>query len=91
MRHSIVKGLLPLIDEISYIIYMVIRRKGGVVDLAEGKSTKFSYATEVVFENETKEVAGMVWSPSKKLTPGKYTVQLFTEGYLMGSSALTLR
>lgn len=65
--------------------------QGGVVDLAEGKSTKFSYATEVVFENETKEVAGMVWSPSKKLTPGKYTVQLFTEGYLMGSSALTLR
>jgi len=65
--------------------------QGGVVDLAEGKSTKFSYSTEVLYENGNKEVAGMVWEPSKKLTAGKYTVQLYTEGYLMGSSALTLR
>jgi predicted RNase H-like nuclease (RuvC/YqgF family) len=65
--------------------------QGGVADLADGKSTKYSYKTAVVFENETKQIPATIWKPVKKLTPGKYTVEVFTEGYLMGSTAMDLK
>jgi hypothetical protein len=65
--------------------------QGGVVELADGKSAKYSYKTKIIFENNTLESPDIVWQPNKKLTPGKYVVQLFTEGYLMGSAGITLR
>lgn len=65
--------------------------QGGVVALADGKSAKYSYKTNIIFENNTLESPDIVWEPNKKLTPGKYVVQLFTEGYLMGSAGITLR
>ncbi len=65
--------------------------QGGIVELADGKSAKYSYKTSIVFENNTTESPDIKWEPSKKLSPGKYVIQLFTEGYLMGSAAINLR
>ena len=65
--------------------------QGGIADLMDGKSVKYSYKTTVVFENEAKQIPATIWKPTKKLTPGKYTVELYTEGYLMGSSAIDLK
>lgn len=64
---------------------------GGVADLLDGKSTKYSYKTTVVYEKESKQVPASVWKPNNKLTKGKYTIELYTEGYLMGSSIIDLK
>lgn len=64
---------------------------GGVADLADGKSTKFSYKTTVVFEKEAKAANPTVWKPKNKLNKGKYTVELYTEGYLLGAAAINLK
>lgn len=65
--------------------------QGGIVELSDGKSAKFSYKTKVVFENTVLETPEIKWEPNKKLTPGTYNIQLYTEGYLMGSASITLR
>jgi hypothetical protein len=65
--------------------------QGGIADLMDGKSVKYSYKTTVVFENEAKQIPATIWKPTKKLTTGKYTIELYTEGYLMGSSAIDLK
>lgn len=64
---------------------------GGIADLSEGKSTKFTYKTNVVFEKEAKAIAPTVWKPKSKLAKGKYSIELYTEGYLMGSAVITLK
>ncbi len=64
---------------------------GGIADLLDGKSTKYSYKTTIVFEKESKQVPATVWKPTNKLAKGKYTIELFTEGYLMGSSVIDLK
>jgi len=65
--------------------------QGGIVELLDGTSTKYSLITSVEYEAETKQVPAIIWQPSGKLTEGKYTVELFTEGYLLGSAAIDLR
>ena len=65
--------------------------QGGIVELADGKSAKYSYKTKIIFENNTLESPDITWEPNKKLTPGKYVIQLYTEGYLMGSAGINLR
>ena len=64
---------------------------GGIADLLDGKSTKYSYKTTVVYEKDSKQVPATVWKPTNKLTKGKYTIELFTEGYLLGSSIIDLK
>ncbi len=64
---------------------------GGIADLLDGKSTKYSYKTTVVYEKDSKQVPATVWKPTNKLTKGKYTIELYTEGYLMGSSVIDLK
>ena len=64
---------------------------GGIADLLDGKSTKYSYKTTVVYEKDSKQVPATVWKPTNKLTKGKYTIELFTEGYLLGSSVIDLK
>ena len=64
---------------------------GGIADLLDGKSTKYSYKTTVVYEKDSKQVPATVWKPTNKLTKGKYTSELFTEGYLLGSSVIDLK
>jgi len=65
--------------------------QGGILELLDGTSTKYSLITSVEYEAETKQVPAIIWQPTGKLTEGKYTVELFTEGYLLGSAALDLR
>ncbi len=64
---------------------------GGIADLLDGKSTKYSYKTTVVYEKDSKQVPATVWKPTNKLTKGKYTIELYTEGYLLGSSVIDLK
>jgi uncharacterized protein YeaO (DUF488 family) len=65
--------------------------QGGVIDLENGKSTKYSFKTAVVFEKDLKQVPSSIWKPSQKLNPGKYSIEIYTEGYLMGSQLVDLK
>lgn len=65
--------------------------EGGIADLSDNKSTKYSYKTTVIFEKESKQVPATVWKPTNKLNKGKYSIELYTEGYLLGSSVIDLK
>jgi len=64
--------------------------QGGTFDI-DGKSSKYTYKISAVFENETKPVQPTVWKPTEQLKPGKYTVEIYSEGYKMGSTVLDLK
>ncbi|GDX50216.1 hypothetical protein LBMAG26_10750 [Bacteroidota bacterium] len=64
--------------------------QGGTFDI-DGKSSKYTYKISAVFENETKPVQPTVWKPTEQLKPGKYTVEIYSEGYKMGSTLLDLK
>ena len=64
--------------------------QGGTFDF-DGKSSKYTYKISTVFENETKPVQPTVWKPTEQLKPGKYTIEIYAEGYKMGSTVLDLK
>lgn len=64
--------------------------QGGTFDI-DGKSSKYTYKISAVFENGTKPVQPTVWKPTEQLKPGKYTVEIYSEGYKMGSTVLDLK
>ncbi|MFN5890753.1 MAG: hypothetical protein ACK448_10180 [Bacteroidota bacterium] len=57
----------------------------------EGKSSKYTYKVITTFENETKAVEPSIWKPNNSLKTGKYTIEIYSEGYKMGSSVLDLK
>ena len=64
--------------------------QGGTFDF-DGKSSKYTYKLTSVFENELKPVQPTVWKPDAQLKPGKYVVEIYSEGYKMGSTLLDLK
>jgi hypothetical protein len=64
--------------------------QGGQFDF-DGKSSKYTYKLTTVFENDLKPVQPTVWKPESQLKPGKYTVEIYSEGYKMGSTVLDLK
>lgn len=64
--------------------------QGGTFDI-DGKSSKYTYKISSVFENTTKPVQPTVWKPTAQLKTGKYTVEIYSDGYKMGSSILDLK
>jgi len=57
----------------------------------EGKSSKYTYKVITTFENETKAVEPSIWKPNNSLKTGKYTIEIYSEGYKMGSAVLDLK
>jgi hypothetical protein len=64
--------------------------QGGTFDF-DGKSSKYTYKISALFENETKPVQPTVWKPTEQLKSGKYTVEIYSEGYKMGSTVMDLK
>lgn len=57
----------------------------------DGKSSKYTYKVVTTFENETKPVEPSIWKPNNSLKTGKYTIEIYSEGYKMGSAVLDLK
>lgn len=57
----------------------------------DGKQSKYTYKVVTTFENETKAVEPSIWKPAETLKKGKYTIEIYAEGYKMGSAVLDLK
>lgn len=64
--------------------------EGGTFEF-EGNESKYTYKMTAVFEKQSKAVQPTYWKPVNTLKPGKYTIELYCEGFKMGSSSLTLK
>lgn len=64
--------------------------QGGTFDF-DGKSSKYTYKLTTPFDKETKIIQPTVWKPTAQLKAGKYTIEIYNEGFKMGSSVLDLK
>jgi chromosome segregation ATPase len=54
-----------------------------------GKESLYTFSTQIVYEGSEKEISSR-WKPHNGFKKGTYTVEVFSEGYTMGSSKITL-
>jgi hypothetical protein len=63
---------------------------GGGMFTYEGKEIPFTLKTDVLFDNKKPEV-GFVYLKGSGYKPGKYTVELYSEGYIIGTGSFTVK
>jgi len=57
---------------------------------SEGETLVFTASREIEYENQDLPVC-IFWQNNGMLIPGNYTVNLYTDGYIIGSTTLSLR
>lgn len=55
------------------------------------KESKYTYKFTTVYDNEVKQVPATKWRPAGDLKKGKYTIELYCEGFKIGSQNLELK
>jgi hypothetical protein len=64
--------------------------EGGTFDF-ENNQSKYTYKMTVLYEQEAKTAEVTKWSPSKDLKKGKYSIELYCEGFKIGEQNLDLK
>jgi regulator of replication initiation timing len=64
--------------------------EGGTFEF-ESKESKYTYKISELFDQTAKTVKPSIWRPTGEMKPGKYTIELYCEGFKMGSAALQLK
>jgi cell division protein ZapB len=80
--------LMRIIDDNENVLFDVARGSG-TFDL-EGKETFYTAKQEVLFDNTQQEVSFMYDKGSEYL-PGRYVMEIYTDGYLMGSKSFRVK
>lgn len=57
----------------------------------EGQESKYTYKIKEIFDQEARPVKATEWKPSADLKAGKYTIELYCDGFKMGGTSLTLK
>lgn len=65
--------------------------EGGTFEMNDGNESKYTYKLSTIFDQEAKAVQPSIWRPSSDLKAGKYTIELYCEGFKMGATSLTLK
>lgn len=64
--------------------------EGGTFEF-ENNESKFTYKFTTVYDQDIKQVPATKWRPSADLKKGKYTIELYCEGFKIGSQSLELK
>jgi cell division protein ZapB len=80
--------LMRIIDDNENVLFDVARGSG-TFEL-EGKETFYTAKQEVLFDNTQQEVSFMYDKGSEYL-PGRYVMEIYTDGYLMGSKSFRVK
>lgn len=64
--------------------------QGGQTELDNGKTTKFTYQFEKMYDQADLNVKAE-WNPTMELKPGKYVANIYCDGFLIGSSSATFK
>lgn len=57
----------------------------------DGKESKYTYKFSVAYDQEIKSVPATKWRPARDLKKGKYTIELYCDGFKIGSEVLNLK
>lgn len=82
------KIMIRIIDETEQVIFDV--SKGSGTFMLNGRETFYTAHQEILFDN-TRQHLSFVYQKSSEFASGAYRVEIFTEGYLMGSFAFEVR
>jgi hypothetical protein len=81
------------------IIYLVVKKPGGeafidsendVISVENNTQIKFSASRKINYENIDIDVC-IFWANKGRLTPGKYEIELYTDGYSLGNSSFEVK
>jgi cell division protein ZapB len=75
------KIIIRVIDSNNQVIFDVARGSGNFI--LDGKEEFYTSAQEILFDN-TKQKLTFFYEKGTEYAEGKYTVEVYTEGYLMG-------
>lgn len=80
--------LMRIIDSNENVLFDVARGSGTFV--REGKETFYTAKQEILFDN-TQQVVGFLYDKGSEYLPGRYVMELYTDGYLMGSKSFRVK
>ena len=82
------KILIRVIDENGQVIFDVA--KGSGTFIVNGKEEFYTSSQEILFDN-TRQKLTYVYEKGSEYTAGNYTVEIFTDGYKMGSMQFAVK
>lgn len=82
------KIIIRIIDENGQVIFDVARGSGTFI--LNGKEEFFTASQEILFDN-TRQKLSYTYEKGSEYPSGNYRVEIYSEGYLMGSSQFTVK
>lgn len=80
--------LMRIIDDNDNVLFDVARGSGTFV--LEGKETFYTAKQEILFDN-TQQVVSFLYDKGSEYLPGRYVMEVYTDGYLMGKKSFRVK
>ncbi len=80
--------LMRIIDDNENVLFDVARGSGTFV--LDGKETFYTSKQEILFDN-TQQAVSFLYDKGSEYLPGRYVMELYTDGYLMGSKSFRVK
>lgn len=80
--------LMRIIDNNDNVLFDVARGSGTFV--LDGKETFYTAKQEILFDN-TEQVVSFLYDKGSEYLPGRYVMELYTDGYKMGSKSFRVK
>ncbi len=80
--------LMRIIDDNDNVLFDVARGSGTFV--LDGKETFYTSKQEILFDN-TQQVVSFLYDKGSEYLPGRYMMEVYTEGYLMGKKSFRVK
>ena len=80
--------LMRIIDDNENVLFDVARGSGTFV--LDGKETFYTAKQEILFDN-TQQVVSFLYDKGSEYLPGRYVMEVYTDGYLMGKKSFRVK
>lgn len=80
--------LMRIIDDNDNVLFDVARGSGTFV--LDGKETFYTAKQEILFDNSQQAVS-FLYDKGSEYLPGRYVMEIYTDGYLMGSKSFRVK
>jgi len=80
--------LIRIIDDNDNVLFDVARGSGTFV--LDGKETFYTAKQEILFDN-SQQLVSFLYDKGSEYLPGRYVMEVYTEGYLMGSKSFRVK
>jgi len=80
--------LMRIIDDNDNVLFDVARGSGTFV--LDGKETFYTAKQEILFDN-SQQVVSFLYDKGSEYLPGRYVMEVYTDGYVMGSKSFRVK